>query len=59
MLNGGRVLSVECCMLNCQLLWRMPNSTFNIQHSTFLPIQKLNSFTFPSQQTHKLLAGVQ
>ena len=21
-------------MLNCQLLWRMPNSTFNIQHST-------------------------
>ena len=38
-------------MLNCQLLWRMPNSTFNIK--------KLNSLRFSSQQTHKLLAGVQ
>ncbi len=45
-------------MLNCQLLWRMPNSTFNIQHSTF-NIKKLNSLRFSSQQTHKLLAGVQ
>ena len=29
-------------MLNCQLLWRMPNSTFNIHHSTLLPNSTLN-----------------
>ena len=45
-------------MLNVELGIRHSNWQFNIQHST-LNIKYLDSLRFPSQQTHKLLAGVQ
>ena len=35
-------------MLNDELIWRMPNSTFNIQHSTF-NIQHYSPFNTPPQ----------
>ena len=38
-------------MLNVELIWHMPNSTFNIK--------KLNSLALTSEQAHKLLTGVQ